>query len=125
MITSLMMKCNTMFQRIASSISAASEEDHDVADVSRSQQAGLLVRKKTLWKQVVLPKGIKQSAFREDLQAPRLQEPIFRERLIALDTVSMPTCFPSCLMPVTGGDSICTFTSPRAREWRRRKGPKM
>jgi hypothetical protein len=76
-----------MFERIASSISTATELVQEVTDVPRDQQAGLIVRKETRWKQIILPQGIKQSAFREGyLQAPRLHEVVFREKLVATDT---------------------------------------
>jgi hypothetical protein len=118
MITSLMMKCNKMFERIASSISAATEQDPDVTDVPRDQPAGLLVRKETQWKQIILPQGIKQSAFREGyLQAPRLQEVVFRERLVAVDTVSICVFSPSFLTPnEPGRGPICTCAAARTRQ---------
>jgi hypothetical protein len=118
MITSLMMKCNKMFERIASSISAATEQDQDVTDVPRDQQAGLLVRKETHWKHIILPQGIKQSAFREGyLQAPRLQEVIFREKLVAVDTVRALVFSLSCLMlNELGRGPICTCAATRTRQ---------
>jgi hypothetical protein len=94
MITSLMIKCNKMFERIASSITTATEQVQDVTDVPRDQHTGLHVRKETHWKQIILPQAIKQSAFREGyLQAPRLNEVVFREKLVAVDTVMMPHLF--------------------------------
>jgi hypothetical protein len=99
-----------MFERIASSISGATEQDQDVKDVPGDQKAGLLVRKETQWKQIILPQGIKQSAFREGYQqAPRLQEVVFREKLVAVDTVRVRVFSFSSLMPnELGRGPICT-----------------
>lgn len=118
MITSLMMKCNNMFERIASSISAATEQGQDVADVPGGQQAGMLVCKEIQWTQIILPQGIKQSAFREGyLQAPRLQEVVFREKLVAVDTVRLRLFSLSCLtLNELGRGPICTCAATRTRK---------
>lgn len=74
-----MAQCNHMFTQIGESITIPDRKQAD---------AGLTVRQEVKWKELTMPASIKQSAFREGfLQAPRLQEIIFREKLVPSETV--------------------------------------
>ena len=74
-----MTQCNDMFLKIGESITTPGRKE---------ATGGLNVRQETQWKEIVMPPSVKQTAFREGFpQGPRLQELIFRERLVPLETV--------------------------------------